>query len=105
MNLTDPRSQAAFDAAINHIRTTTAAVADRVATHLGILASGAQRVFERDLLINAQLDLRRNMSTYVLTLGDTLSKRVTRELNPGHEPGRKLAETDSSLFRVCASIG
>ncbi|KQV93383.1 hypothetical protein ASC87_27135 [Rhizobacter sp. Root1221] len=94
MNLTDPRSQAAFDAAINHMRTTTAAVADRVATHLGILASGAQRVFERDLLINAQLDLRRNMSNYVLTLGDTLSKRVAREVSPQHEPSRKLAETD-----------
>lgn len=94
MNLTDPRSQAAFDAAINHIRTTTAAVADRVATHLGVLASAATRIFERDALINAQLDLRRNMSTYVLLLGDTLSKRVTREINPQHEPGRRLAETD-----------
>jgi len=94
MTLTDPRSQAAFDAAINHIRTTTAAVADGVATHLGVLASGAQRIFERDLLINAQLDLRRNMSSYVLTLGDTLSKRVAQEINPQHEPSRKLAETD-----------
>ena len=93
MNLTDPRSQAAFDAAINHIRTTTAAVADRVATHLGILASAATRIIERDALINAQLDLRRNMSTYVLVLGDTLSKRLAREVNPERD-SRRLAETD-----------
>lgn len=94
MNVTDPRSQAAFDAAIHHIRTTTAAVADRVATHLGILASSASRIAERDALVTAQLDLRRNMSTYVLVLGDTLSKRVAREINPQIEASRKLAETD-----------
>ena len=94
MNPTDPRSQAAFDAAINHIKTTLAAVADRVATHLGTLASSAQRILERDALSNAQLDLRRNLSTYVLVLSDTLSKRVTREINPASEPGRKLGDTD-----------
>ena len=94
MNQTDPRSQAAFDAATNHIRTTAAAVADRVATHLGVLASAAQRVFERDLLINAQLDLRRNMSSYMLAFGDMLSARVTQEINPHHDASRKPAETD-----------
>ena len=94
MNQTDPRAQAAFDAAMNHIKTTTAGVADRVADHLGLLASAAARIFDRDALVNAQLDLRRHMSTFVLVFADTLSKRVTRELNPGHEPGRKLAETD-----------
>jgi hypothetical protein len=94
MNPTDPRSQAAFDAAINHIKTTMAAVADRVAAQLGTLASAAHRIIERDALSNAQLDLRRSMSTYVLVLSDTLSKRVTREINPASEPGRKLADTD-----------
>ena len=94
MNLTDPRAQAAFDAAINHIKTTTAAVADRVADHLGILASASTRIFERDIMVGAQLDLRRNMSTFVLVFGDTLSKRITRELHPDGVPGRKLAETD-----------
>jgi hypothetical protein len=94
MNLTDPRAQAAFDAAINHIKTTTAAVADRVADHLGILATAATRIIERDVLVSAQLDLRRNMSTFVVVFGDTLSKRVTRELNPQGSPGRKFAETD-----------
>jgi hypothetical protein len=94
MNQTDPRAQAAFDAAMNHIKTTTAGVADRVSDHLGLLASAAVRVFDRDALVNAQLDLRRHMSTYVLVFGDTLSKRVTRELNPRSESGRSLAETD-----------
>ncbi len=94
MNQTDPRAQAAFDAAMNHIKTTTAGVADRVGDHLGLLASAAARIFDRDALVNAQVDLRRHMSTFVLVFADTLSKRVTRELNPGHEPGRTLAETD-----------
>ena len=94
MNPIDPRSQAAFDAAISHLKTTTAAVADRVSTHLGTLASAALRIFERDLLISAQLDLRRHMSTFVLVFGDTLSKRVTREISPNRESGRSLAETD-----------
>jgi len=94
MNQTDPRAQAAFDAAMNHIKTTTAGVADRVSDHLGLLASAAARIYERDILITAQLDLRRHMSTFVLVFADTLSKKVTRELNPGHEPGRSLAETD-----------
>ncbi len=79
---------------MNHIKTTTAGVADRVSDHLGLLASAAARIFDRDALVNAQLDLRRHMSTFVLVFGDTLSKRVTRELNPKHEPGRSLAETD-----------
>ncbi len=91
---TDPRAQAAFDAAMNHIKTTTAGVADRVADHLGVLASASTRIFDRDALANAQLDLRRQMSTFVLTFADTLSKRVTSELNPAHQPGRKLADTD-----------
>ncbi|HET7793831.1 MAG TPA: DUF1631 family protein, partial [Rhizobacter sp.] len=94
MNQTDPRAQAAFDAAMNHIKTTTAGVADRVGDHLGLLASAAARIFDRDALINAQLDLRRHMSTFVLVFADTLSKKVTRELHPGHERGRSLAETD-----------
>jgi hypothetical protein len=94
MNQTDPRAQAAFDAAMNHIKTTTAGVADRVADHLGLLASAAARILDRDNLVNAQIDLRRHMSTFVLVFADTLSKKVTRELNPGHDAGRKLAETD-----------
>ncbi|MEO8152820.1 MAG: DUF1631 family protein [Rhizobacter sp.] len=79
---------------MNHIKTTTAGVADRVGDHMGLLASAATRILDRDALVNAQLDLRRHMSTFVLVFADTLSKRVTRELNPGHDPSRKLAETD-----------
>ena len=94
MNQTDPRAQAAFDAAMHHIKTTTATVADRVSDHLGVLASAATRIFDRDALINTQLDLRRHMSTFVLVFADTLAKRVTRELSPNRETGRSLAETD-----------
>lgn len=94
MNQTDPRAQAAFDAAMHHIKTTTATVADRVSDHLGVLASAATRVADRDALVNTQLDLRRHMSTFVLVFADTLAKRVTRELAPNRETGRSLAETD-----------
>ncbi len=94
MNQTDPRAQAAFDAAISHIKTTTAAVADRVSDHLGILASAAMRIFDRDALITAQMDLRRNMSTFVLVFGETMVKKVARELNPQTETNRRQADTD-----------
>ncbi len=94
MNQTDPRAQAAFDAAMHHIKTTTATVADRVSDHLGVLATASTRIFDRDALINTQLDLRRHMSTFVLVFADTLAKRVTRELSPNRETGRSLAETD-----------
>ncbi|MET0335805.1 MAG: DUF1631 family protein, partial [Rhizobacter sp.] len=94
MNQTDPRAQAAFDAAMHHIKTITATVADRVSDHLGVLASAATRILDRDALVNAQLDLRRHMSTFVLVFADTLAKRVTRELSPNRETGRSLAETD-----------
>lgn len=90
----DPRAQAAFDAAMNHIKTTTSSVADRVADHLGSLASAANRILERDALMGAQLDLRRNMSTFVLVFADNLSKKVTKELRPGIDGSRKLADTD-----------
>ncbi len=95
MNPTDPRAQATFAAAISHIKTTAAAVADRVADHLGTLASATNRVFERDALIGAQLDLRRHMSTFVLVFGDTLSKRLARELGASSgDSTRRLADTD-----------
>lgn len=79
---------------MHHIKTTTATVADRVSDHLGVLASAATRILDRDALVNAQLDLRRHMSTFVLVFADTLAKRVTRELSPNRETGRSLAETD-----------
>ncbi len=102
MNQTDPRAQAAFDAAMHHIKTTTATVADRVSDHLGVLASAATRILERDALINTQLDLRRHMSTFVLVFADTLAKRVTRELSPNRETGRSLAETDWQSLSLVA---
>src|SRR6478609_8812842 len=94
MNPIDPRSQAAFDAAISHLKTTTAAVADRVSNHLGTLASAAMRIYERDILITAQLDLRRHMSTFVLVFG-----RADQERNPlrGEVMG-------ASVFRAIESV-
>jgi hypothetical protein len=94
MNPTDPRTQAAFAAAISHIKTTADAVADRVADLLGTLASTNTRIHERDALIGAQLDLRRQMSTFVLVFSDTFSKKVSRETAPSGDSTRRLADTD-----------
>jgi len=63
--------QAAFDAAINHIKTTTAAVADAWPTTWAFWPRHPHASSKRDILVGAQLDLRRNMSTFVLVFGDT----------------------------------
>jgi hypothetical protein len=94
MNQPDPRTHAAFSAAAQHIRTTMASLVENVSTHLGVLAVSAHRVIERDALISAQLDLRRNTNVFLQTFGDNLDKRVNKEINPRPDGKRSLANTD-----------
>ena len=77
MNPTDPRRQAALDAAVSQInndrgRRWPIASSDL----LGTLSLSATRIAERDALLAAQFDLRRNMATFHLAFRDTL--RETR---------------------------
>ncbi len=95
MNQPDSRIQAAFGAAAQHIQTALASLAESVAAHLGVLAVTAHRVIERDGLIDAQLELRRNMQVFLQVFATTLDKRVAKELSPqAADSKRSFAETD-----------
>jgi hypothetical protein len=94
MNPTDLRLPPALEAALHHIKTTTAAVAERLVLNLNTQASTATRIFERDLLLNASLDLRRKMSTFQLVFNDSLVEKVRKEIAPKDDPSRKLGATD-----------
>ncbi len=100
MNSTDPRAQAAFAAATSHLKLTASAVADRVADLLGTLATTTTKLFERDALISAQIDLRRNLNSFTLIFGDALSKRMARESAPAGDTFRRAATDWSSLSLV-----
>jgi hypothetical protein len=79
MSSTDPRAQAAFDAATQHIQATMSVVADRVADHLSALVTSAQKAIERDALMNAQLELHHNSATYAQAVGEAIRKRFTAD--------------------------
>jgi len=90
----DPRQQAVLDAAMNQIKATGAAVAERVADTLALMSRSATRISERDLMNSAQFELRRNLGPFQLTLRDTLRERIDNDLRPHEEIKRKLAATD-----------
>ncbi len=82
MNLSDPRQKAAIEAATNLIDKTAASVADRVSDLLGTLSLSAANTGQRDALVAAQFDLRRNMATFKLTFHKTLRDCVGKDLAP-----------------------
>ncbi|WP_298834570.1 DUF1631 family protein [uncultured Piscinibacter sp.] len=94
MNLTDPRQKAAIEAAVSLINKTAAAVADRVSDLLGTLSISATRTSERDALLAAQFDLRRNMSAFHLTFRDQLRACIAKDLAPRADGRRRLEATD-----------
>ena len=96
MNPSEPRVQVAIDAALNQIRTTVSSVADRTSESLGVLSQSAQRIAERDLMIAAQFDLRRNMGQFQSVFQRTLGDKVRQELGSQPNPSsrRTLAATD-----------
>jgi len=94
MNLTDPRQKAALDAAISQINKTAANVADRVSDLLGTLSLSATKTSERDALLAAQFDLRRNMAAFHLTFRDQLRDSIAKDLAPRADGRRRLEATD-----------
>src|SRR5450631_4217651 len=94
MNPTEPRLHAALDAAMNQIRTAAATVATRVCESLGASAAAATKVAERDTIIAAQQDLRRNLGTFQNTFHEALRVKVNEELAPRAEPRGKLGAAD-----------
>lgn len=94
MNLSDPRQKAAIDAAVSQINKTTASVADRVSDLLGTLSISATKNSERDALLAAQFDMRRNMAAFHLAFRDTLRECITKDLAPRADGRRRLEATD-----------
>ena len=83
--------QAALDAATQRVRTTLAAVTTRVVETLGGLAEASGRAAERDGLLAAQFDLRRNTGAFLRAFADSLNERITHELAPRESSSRTLA--------------
>lgn len=94
MNLSDPRQKAAIDAAVSQINKTTASVADRVSDLLGTLSISATKTAERDALLAAQFDMRRNMAAFHLAFRDTLRECIGKDLAPRADGRRRLEATD-----------
>ena len=94
MNPSEPRVQAAIDAALSQIRTTALSVADRTSEGLGTQSQSALRVAERDLMLAAQFDLRRNRAQFQSVFQSSLADKVSRELNLPGNTHRKPAATD-----------
>ena len=95
MNPSEPRVQVAIDAALNHIRTTASSVADRTSELLGTTAQSAQRIAERDLMLAAQFDLRRNLPQFNAVFQRSLIDKVRQELGgTAGSTRRPLAMTD-----------
>ena len=91
MTPTEPRLQAALDAAIYQVRATLTSVVARLSEQLGTIAQSSTRIAERDLMLSTQIDLRRNASTLLRTFSTELSERAAQTLAPREEPKRSLA--------------
>lgn len=94
MNPSETRLPAALEAAISHVKATAQAVAERVASGLGVQSQSATRILERDLLLATQIDLRRKMNVFHLAFGKALMDKVQEELVPRNDPRRRPAATD-----------
>jgi len=94
MNPTDPRQKVALDAAVSLINTTVASAADRVSDLLGTLSISATKTAERDALLAAQFDLRRNMANFHLVFRDQLREGISKDLAPRADGRRRLEATD-----------
>jgi hypothetical protein len=94
MNPTEPRLQAVLDAAMSQIRTTAAAVADRVSDMLSTMAESSTRIIERDLMLASRIDLLRNIASYHTVFKNALSERVNDDIAPRGGARRHLGATD-----------
>ena len=94
MNPTEPRLQAALDAALRQIQTTAAAVADRVSDMLSTMAESSTRITERDLMLLARVDLLRNIASFHAVFREALHQKVHGDLLPRGAARRQQAATD-----------
>jgi hypothetical protein len=94
MNPTEPRTQAALDAAMIQIRTAAATAAMRVVENLSTLAQNSTKISERDQIIATQQELRRNLGTFQSTMHEALREKVAKDIAPRVDSKRKLESAD-----------
>ncbi len=94
MNPDDSRLSAALEAALHHVTSTAAAVAERVAVGMGTQSQSAARIADRDLMLAMHIELRRKMGSLRLTFNDVLTTKVRAETAPREDSRRKQAATD-----------
>jgi hypothetical protein len=94
MHSIEPRLQAALDEAVNRIRQTVATVAVRASESMGAAAAATTKVTERDTILAAQQELRRNGGNFQDAFHRALREKIEQELAPRSEPKRKLANAD-----------
>lgn len=101
MNPSETQLPAAIEAAAAHVKATTQAAAERVAASLGNQAQVATRIFERDLLLAAQIDLRKKMNTFHLSFSKQLMDKIQEEISPRiSDPRSKYSASWESLTLV-----
>ena len=91
---TEPRLQAALEAAVQQIRATVTQVTARVADALGIQSQSSTRIAERDQLNAAQFELRRQAGNMQRVFDHELTTRAAQEFAPAASTRRSLATAD-----------
>jgi hypothetical protein len=92
MNPIQSRLHPAFEAAIREISTAAFTAAERFCD--AVPTASSTRPGERDLARLAQVELRRNLTTFRATLAEALRDKVTQDVAPREPGGRKFAATD-----------
>ena len=94
MTPTEPRTQAALDAAMNLIRNAASSAGTRVAESLNALTQNSAKISERDQIIATQQELRRNAGTFQGAFLEALREKVAKELTPRLDTKRRLESAD-----------
>lgn len=100
MSSNDLRLPAALDSALNQVKATASAVGELVVQSLTAQSTGATRIAERDLLVNASLELKRQASRFQAQFNDRLHELVSKEAMPRQEAFAKTGSDWQSLSLV-----
>ena len=91
---TDQRLNVTLQAAVNRIKATVGAAAQRAVDGLGISALSAVGARQRDVFLGAQFEFSRKLAAFNQRFGEVLFERVTHEAIPRGSGGRHAAATD-----------
>ncbi|MDB5820656.1 MAG: hypothetical protein JWQ11_4296 [Rhizobacter sp.] len=94
MTPTDPRLQAAIDAALVTVATTVIDACDRVVESLALSSMTSTSNKQKQAFNDAQYELRKKQPLFASTFQDAFRQRVAREMASGDAIGRKTETTD-----------